>query len=57
MMLKFLPISPFVGAILLLACAKSDPVADNAVAPSDAPQAVKNIIAAAARKRRPCLDH
>jgi len=36
MMLKFLPISPFVGAILLLACAKSDPVADNAVAPTDA---------------------
>ena len=34
-MLKYLPLSPFVGAFVLLACAKSDPVADNAVAPSD----------------------
>ena len=34
-MLKYLPISPFVGAMLLLACAKSDPVDDNAVAPAD----------------------
>jgi hypothetical protein len=34
-MLKYLPISPFVGALLLLACAKSDPVDDNAVAPAD----------------------
>ena len=36
MMFKYLPMWPFAGAILLLACAKSDPVAENAVAPSDA---------------------
>ena len=34
-MLKYLPITPFVGAFILLACSKSDPVVDNAVAPSD----------------------
>ena len=34
-MLKYLPLSPFVGAFILLACAKSDPVADNAIAPAD----------------------
>ena len=34
-MLRYLPLSPFVGAFILLACAKADPVADNAVAPSD----------------------
>ena len=34
-MLNYLPLSPFVGAFILLACAKADPVADNAVAPSD----------------------
>ena len=34
-MLRYLPLSPFLGAFILIACAKSDPVADNAVAPSD----------------------
>ena len=34
-MLRYLPLSPFLGAFILLACAKPDPVADNAVAPSD----------------------
>jgi hypothetical protein len=34
-MLKYLPLSPFVAAIILIGCAKADPVADNAVAPSD----------------------
>ena len=34
-MLKYLPLSPFVGVFILLACAKSDPVADNAIAPAD----------------------
>ena len=34
-MLRYLPLSPFLAAFVLLACAKSDPVADNAVAPSD----------------------
>jgi hypothetical protein len=34
-MLRYFPLYPFVGAFFLLACAKSDPVADNAVAPSD----------------------
>ena len=34
-MLRYLPLSPFLGAFILLACAKADPVADNAVAPSD----------------------
>ena len=34
-MLKLLPLSPFVAAVMLIACAKADPVADNAVAPSD----------------------
>jgi hypothetical protein len=34
-MLRYLPLSPFAAAFVLLACAKSDPVADNAVAPSD----------------------
>jgi hypothetical protein len=34
-MLRYFPLYPFVGAFILLACAKSDPVADNAVAPSD----------------------
>ena len=34
-MLKYLPLSPMVAAIILIGCAKSDPVADNAVAPSD----------------------
>ena len=34
-MLKYLPLSPFLGAFILLACAKADPVADNAIAPSD----------------------
>ena len=34
-MLKYLPLSPFALFLLLLACAKTDPVADNAVAPSD----------------------
>jgi hypothetical protein len=35
-MIKYLPLAPFVGAFVLLACAKADPVADNAIAPSDA---------------------
>ena len=34
-MLRYLPLSPFVAAFVLLSCAKADPVADNAVAPSD----------------------
>ena len=34
-MLKYLPLSPFLCAFVLLACAKTDPVADNAMAPSD----------------------
>jgi hypothetical protein len=34
-MLKALPLSPFLAAVILVACAKSDPVADNAVAPSE----------------------
>jgi hypothetical protein len=34
-MLRYLPLSPFVAFMVLVACAKSDPVADNAVAPSD----------------------
>lgn len=34
-MLKYLPLSPFVAAIILIGCAKTDPVADNAVAPPD----------------------
>lgn len=34
-MLKYLPLSLFLGTFILLACAKADPVADNAVAPSD----------------------
>ena len=34
-MLRYLPLSPFVGAFILMACAKADPVADNAVAPTD----------------------
>jgi hypothetical protein len=34
-MLRYLPLSPFAGAFILLACAKSDPVADNAIAPAD----------------------
>ena len=34
-MLKYLPLSPVLGAFILLACAKADPVADNAVAPTD----------------------
>ena len=34
-MLRYLPLSPFLGAFILLACAKADPVADNAIAPSD----------------------
>lgn len=34
-MLKYLPLSPFVGAVMLVACSGSDPVADNAVAPPD----------------------
>lgn len=32
---RYLPLYPFLGALVLLACAKADPVADNAVAPSD----------------------
>ena len=34
-MLKYLPLTPFVAAFVLLSCAKADPVADNAIAPSD----------------------
>ena len=34
-MLKYLPLSPFAAMLILMACGKSDPVADNAVAPSD----------------------
>lgn len=34
-MLKYLPLSPLLGAFILLACTKADPVADNAIAPSD----------------------
>lgn len=34
-MLKYLPLSPVAVAVILIACAKSDPVADNAIAPSD----------------------
>lgn len=34
-MLKYLPLSPFLAAFVLLACAKTDPVAENAMAPSD----------------------
>jgi len=34
-MMRYLPLSPFVAAFVLLSCAKADPVADNAVAPSD----------------------
>jgi len=34
-MLKYLPLCPFVAAMILIGCAKSDPVADNAIAPSD----------------------
>lgn len=35
-MIRYLPLSPFVAAFVLLACSKADPVVDNAVAPSDA---------------------
>lgn len=34
-MLKYLPLSLLLGAFVLHACAKADPVADNAVAPTD----------------------
>ena len=34
-MLRYLPLSPFAAMLILMACGKSDPVADNAVAPSD----------------------
>ena len=35
-MIKYLPLSPFVAAFVLLACGKADQVVDNAVAPSEA---------------------
>ena len=34
-MIRYLPLSPFMAAVVLIACAKADPVADNAVAPSE----------------------
>ncbi len=34
-MLKYLPITPFIGFMALVACTGSDPVADNAIAPPD----------------------
>jgi hypothetical protein len=34
-MLKYLPLSPFLCTFILLACAKADPVADNAIASSE----------------------
>ena len=34
-MLRYLPVSVILGGFILLSCAKADPVADNAAAPSD----------------------